>query len=441
MTRGWWLCAAVVALGCGGGRGADECGFTIEHTTSSAIGTVEIVTFSVELPELTEAHIDFGPAGAAPTMRAPVDLADRSHRTLLLGMKGGKPYRFRVVATGGGKTCTSNDRTFTTGAVPADVPRVMKTTATAGASQGFVITSGGLDLGSVLPPTVIVFDTDGDVVWWTPAPPSTTRAHMSWDGKTMWMLELNVSDTGGALWSASMDGLERRQDLPGFAHAHHDFAVLPDGGLAAMLWNAGKDGPNALVEVASDGTTTTVVPNLVALYQSEIFHPNALHYLPDDDSYTLSDVAVSAFVKVKRTGALVWQLGGANPQSGSSRSFTLVGLEPWAGNHGHHLTPDGHFLFFANGSPAKPMSSVIELVLDETAQTATKAWQYQNGMNSTILGDAQRLPNGNALATYSHVGVMQEVDPSGTVVQAFKSMILSFGYADFRESLYGPPPR
>ena len=442
MTRAWWLVAAVVALGCGGGgRAPDECGFTIAHETSSAIGTVEIVTFSVDLPALTEAHIDFGPAGAAATMRAPVALADPSHRTLLLGMKGAKPYRFRVVATGGGKTCTSNDRTFTTGAVPADVPRVMKTTATAGAAQGFIVTSGGLDVGSSLPATVIVFDTDGDIVWWTPAPPSTTRAHLSWDGQTMWMLALNLNDAGGTMWRASMDGLDLRQDVPGFAHAHHDFAVLPDGALAAMLWNAGKEGPNALVEVSADGTTTTVVPDLVSLYQSDTFHPNALHYLPDDDSYTLSDVAVSAFVKVKRTGALVWHLGGANPQSGSSRSFTLVGLEQWAGNHGHHLTPDGHFLFFSNGPPAKPMSTVIEVVLDEAGQTATKAWQYQNGMNSTVLGDAQRLPNGNVLATFSHVGLMQEVDPSGTVVQAFKSRILSFGYSDFRESLYGPPPR
>jgi hypothetical protein len=87
------------------------------------------------------------------------------------------------------------------------------------------------------------------------------------------------------------------------------------------------------------------------------------------------------------------------------------------------------------------MSAVIELALDETGQTATKTWQYQNGMNSSILGDAQRLPNGNVLVTFSHVGLMQEITPSGTVVQEFKSLILSFGYADFRPSLYGPPPR
>src|SRR5678816_1841008 len=36
--------------------------------------------------------------GAPATMSAPVDLADPTHRTLLLGMKGGKPYAFRIVA-------------------------------------------------------------------------------------------------------------------------------------------------------------------------------------------------------------------------------------------------------------------------------------------------------------------------------------------------------
>ena len=34
---------------------------------------------------------------------------------------------------------------------------------------------------------------------------------------------------------------------------------------------------------------------------------------------------------------------------------------------------------------------------------------------------------------------MQEVDRSGTIVQTFTNT--TFGYVDFRTSLYGPPPR
>jgi hypothetical protein len=50
----------------------------------------------------------------------------------------------------------------------------------------------------------------------------------------------------------------------------------------------------------------------------------------------------------------------------------------------------------------------------------------------------QRLPNGNTLITSSNGGVIQEVDSSWNTVQSIKG---TFGYADWRETLYGPPPR
>ena len=55
-----------------------------------------------------------------------------------------------------------------------------------------------------------------------------------------------------------------------------------------------------------------------------------------------------------------------------------------------------------------------------------------------ILGDAQRQPGGNLLVTFSEGGQIHEVDPSGRLVAVFK-IAGSFGYAEFRETLYGPP--
>ena len=147
---------------------------------------------------------------------------------------------------------------------------------------------------------------------------------------------------------------------------------------------------------------------------------------------------MNAYIKFKRNGTLVWQLGGSNPLG---KSFTLVGLEQWMVNHGHHLTADGHFLFFNNvgTTDAKDMPRALEVLLDETNNTATKTWEFQSSGLATALGDAERLPNGNALVTNSLSGLIQEVDRSGKVVQSFK--YTSFGYVDFRTSLYGPPPR
>jgi hypothetical protein len=50
----------------------------------------------------------------------------------------------------------------------------------------------------------------------------------------------------------------------------------------------------------------------------------------------------------------------------------------------------------------------------------------------------QRLPNGNTVITYSNAGQILEVDSSWSAVQTLKG---SFGYADWRETLYGPHAR
>jgi hypothetical protein len=58
---------------------------------------------------------------------------------------------------------------------------------------------------------------------------------------------------------------------------------------------------------------------------------------------------------------------------------------------------------------------------------------------SLILGDVQRLGNGNTLVTYSTKGVIAEVSPAAALVQTLTYASSQFGYATFRETLYGPP--
>jgi hypothetical protein len=420
------------AGGTGGTGGMVSCTITATNTASTAIATVHAVTFTTTLTGLTSARIDFGPAGAAPTMSAPVDLMAPNYRTLLLGMKGGRQYAYRVVVTSPAGTCTSQEYTLMTGAVPSNVPRITRTSMNATAQdRGFIITSGGV--GGSQP--AYIFDADGDVVWWAAAPNSSSRARMSYDGKDMYIMALNVQNTGGEMRKVSMDGMTTMNNLSGLASGHHDFTVLPDNGIGVIVWQGGC---TAIVERSASGQLTTVVANVNTVYQTSAdCHTNAINYYPSDQTYTLSDRNVNMFVKIRRTGQLVWQFGGANP-----RGQAFTGSMSWQVNHGHHLLSDGTFLFLNNGPMNGGSAAALVYNLNTTNWTATKAsWEYRPGVSSPVLSDVQRLPNGNTLVTFSTAGQIHEVSPSGQLVTRFQSSANSVGYAEFRKTLYGPPLR
>jgi hypothetical protein len=71
--------------------------------------------------------------------------------------------------------------------------------------------------------------------------------------------------------------------------------------------------------------------------------------------------------------------------------------------------------------------------------SATLVKDFTSSNSSDVLGDVQRLPNGNTLITYSTGGTILEVDSSWNTVQTLKAT--SFGYTDWRGTLYGPPDR
>lgn len=409
--------------------GDRECSISVEDELSTAIATVGIITFTASNVSIDKAEIEFMRASGGPTYVAPVDLNEPEYRTLLLGMKEETDYEYRVIVNDG--ECVSPTRTITTGPVANSLPTITKTRPMPeSAAPGFIVTSSGIgSLGEADAPAFIL-DHEGDVVWWAPAPTACSRAKMDWEGKHMVMMMLNVrySPTGGTVRRVSMDGLSVEDRLSGLSGGHHDFTVTPGGKIVAIVHQNSCSG---IVERTPAGEVTTLVSDVHELYEPVgDCHPNAIHYHPEDESFTVSDRNPDLFVKFSRTGELEWQLGGANPIASLHYQGT------WSVNHGHHLLPNGNFLFFNNGS-ATAQSPVLELELTEPA--ATVVWSYTSEYSSGTLGDVQRLPNGNTLITYSNAGVIQEVNSDQELVQQFSTA--SLGYVEHRPTLYGPPPR
>jgi hypothetical protein len=447
---GFWV--ALSTLACGGshpaGNDGGACSFSlITNAISPKMATVGVVEWSTTMSNLASASVVFTLKGAGAGVlnrggTAPVDLTRPNHRTLLLGLKPASNYTFHIEATDvNGATCQSPDYALpATGTLP-DSPVVSRTAANPSAqAKGFIVTSSGVTYGNY----AVIIDADGTMVWYADAPIECTRARMDYEGANMWMVAANEDNSGGEMRFVSMDGQTTMANIGGLAGAHHDFAVLP-GKIAAMVWTTDAiDSESALTEISSDGSgaPAVVFPIGANLYvggslPDQRYHCNSILYHPADDSFTIGDRYPNLYVKVSHAGDIQWQLGGSCAGAPAGPSHCLP--ESWAVNHGHHLLDDGTMLVFNNATAGEP-SHVLQFQLNTAGPfSATLVQDFTSGdLSSNVLGDVQRLPNGNTLTTYSTSGVILEVDPSWNTVQTISG---TYGYADWRETLYGPPAR
>lgn len=422
------------------------CGIQVTRSDISPdIATVGIVEFTTDLQNVDSAVIQFGPTETY-TLEAPVDLSEPSYRTLLLGMTQNATYHYRVAAFSGTNVCYSADQTIQTGSLPNGGPsdlNVQPGTSSASAAPGFIVTTMGLQ-GT----WAYIVNQDGQLVWSYSAGSGgfgngLIRARMSWDGKYMFARDLNVSGASGQgnIYKIAMDGSS--SETFNLSTSHHDFTVTADNGIAylAKEGSSGDGGQpcDAIRKIDANGGQDTVVYDLWdALSEfdtqsqlGELCHANSIQYSAADDSFTVSELYRDVIVKVSSSGQLQWVIGGSDGD--------FSGVTPWNAQHGHHLIDSTHLLFFNNNSGGQP-SRAIELELNTSAMSAQEIFNYSSGnTQSAQMGDVQRLPNGNTLVTFSVPGKMDEVGPDSQLVRSFSAS--GFGYANFRTTLYGPPPR
>ena len=275
---------------------------------------------------------------------------------------------------------------------------------------------------------------------------------MSYDGNYMWINSVNVPSHTAKVHRVSMDGLIDEDHSDEFAGLSHQLTVLPDETVAFYAY--GTNGCDDIKLRAPDGTVTTVVNAQTAHGGTDACHVNAIFYSRLDDTLVFGDLDNNCLTKITRTGTTVWVLNGG-VDTGPTSSFNGGGLVWQGGEHGFHILGLDDFVIFNNNAMMPAGSKVswgaaagdasgslaIEIKLDLTAMTATRTWSYQGlGLNDTVLGDAQRLPNGNTMVDFSTKGSIQEVDASGNLLQEIKTTT-NFGYLQKRATLYGPPPR
>jgi autotransporter-associated beta strand protein len=284
-----------------------------------------------------------------------------------------------------------------------------------------------------------ILDADGDPVWWFSGGRGASGVVMSYDGNYMWINSVNFPDRGAFVHRVSMDGLTDEDLSSQFVDQSHQLAVLPD---ETVAFNAvGANSCDDIKERAPDGTVRTIVNSLDAHGGTGGCHVNNVQYSPWDDTLVFSDLLHQDITKVTRTGATVWVLNG------DGNTFTG---DAWVGGqHGVDLLGLDDLVIFSNNSAMQggtaTGSSAIEMKLNVTAMTSTQIWSYtaSPGIQNDVMGDVQRLPNGNTIVAYSTKGVVEEVNVAGTLLQTWTwpASDLVLGYIQKRATLYGPPPR
>jgi hypothetical protein len=431
----------------GTGASTGSCTFTQTSSISPKIGTVGIVKWSTSQSGLTSAHIDFGlDTNYGMTAPVPSPVAGEN-TTLLLGMKQSKTYHYRLTATTGSGDCSSSDYTIATTTLASGLPKITVTTKNKTALfGGFLVTGQFLQTGGGSPSYIL--DADGDMVWAYSTSKDVTGATMDYAGTHMWINAANVPSGAASVRRVTMDG-QKEEDLSSqFAGLNHQLTVLPDETVAFYAYNS-STGCDDIKEYSPSGTVKTIVNAKAAEGTNPTAcHINNVQYSKDDDTLVFSDLDNQVVVKIKRSdGSTVWALNGTNP--------TITGDSWKGGEHGLHVLAVDHVMVFNNNSRniAGGMGSAggdgsgsiaIELKLDLTAKKVTKSWSYKSadGIQNDVMGDLQRLPNGNTIVAYSTQGVLHEVDASGAVLQTLEWPLgASFGYIQKRATLYGPPPR
>jgi hypothetical protein len=407
-----------------GGTASSSCVFTVTPKLSEVIESVGVIDWTVDRTALTSASIEFG-LDTSYGMTAPVDLTEPNYRTLLLGMKYGREYHYRIVAKTATETCTSGDYTIETALLPNGLPTPVVTTPQPTKTQGGFAITARWGMGTKGPSFIL--DQDSDFVWVLDAKDDVIRTRMSFDGKYMWIRNTAQVDGTGVVRRVRMDGTDEKEfSLP---KTTHDLAVIPDGHLG--LIGHATDGCDEILDFNPEDGSLVSLFNAQDAHGGSMCHVNYLAYFEGDKSFVFSDFQTSTLVKITRTGELVWVLNGMGS--------TISGTD-WAHQHGVHVLSPDRLLVFSNGDNSQE-SLALEFKLDLTAMTAMETWRYEGHFETGFGGDIQRLPNGNTLVTYSSSGVIHEVDPQQMLVQEHQWGIgNTVSYTEKRPTLYGGPP-
>jgi len=247
----------------------------------------------------------------------------------------------------------------------------------------------------------------------------------------------------------------------------HDFQILPDGQMLLLIYEERQIDMSEIVEGGDPNATVVgcriqeqdaaknvvfewssfdhfaITDTTVSLLNSRIDYVHCNSIEQDTDGHLLlSSRGMDEVTKINgESGDIIWRLGGKNNEFQFVNAIAAEDVE-FIKQHDSRRAANGNITLFDNRLGASNYSRVVEYQLDEDNKIATLVWEYRNtpDIHGHIMGNAQRLPNGNTLIGWGsgHPAVI-EVKRDGTKVLELCMPLNMVSYRAFRFPWTGRP--
>jgi hypothetical protein len=391
--------------------------------------------------------------GSIDSLTPAVPAAADSVIVAVLGLLPDQSYVIRPVAYGHTGTTVGGPLTFTTGALPSDLPRY--TASGVDPSPGYVVFAAGR--------YGIVIDNTGRVVWYRhfamgPGLSFTAQPNGHYAARPP---TPDPNDPGGWVELDPLGIPTRMLPCAGGLRARvHDLIAEPDGGYWLLCDETRAMDLTAVGGVARALVTGTVVQHVSAdgalrfswnpfdhfaiadVDPSERSgslvnwtHGNAID-LDADGNVIVSFRNLGEVTKIdRRSGQVIWRLGGRRNEF----AFIDSPAPSFAGQHSARVVGAGQLMLLDNiGDPAQ--SRVERFVIDDRTRTARLVHSYGStpGVSTLIGGSVQGLAGGRTLVSYGTAGRVEEYDAGGRVVWRIDGHAGYVFRAQRIRSLYAP---
>ncbi len=443
-------------------------GLTVQPNPNSTISCY--VSWTTDAPATSEVQFGRGEYEYRITSEELVT----EHRVLVIGMYAESEYLIRALSTSDGDT-GSVDTTFTTGALPSEVPVAELTVSEPGASQvGWTLTNVQLDggfagTGSNQPAVIVMYDEFAVPVWYyingeTADWRGDVSVHMARNGNLVIGPAAGEApreiDLGGNIVWKGPEQPEGVMSSVG-AMSHHgsrlsngNYVVIRYVRLDASLVDTQLEeySPNNELVWSFSAAESMVLPPEAT---SDFCHGNSVTVDLDEDVVYLSCRWLGV-VKARRSGEqeVLWHLAGTYNESFPGDMSFDPPESQFSDIHDPEIHDDGTLIVFDNGGlgDGEYHSRVLEYAIDEEEKLATLVWEfpgdsavdswYTDEWYTRIWGDADRLENDNVLITAGARGAEErtrifEVTRDGDVVWELTS---APDRGSYRAERLSPPP-